>query len=273
MSVSGDRFRLDGQVALVTGSGRGLGRAIAERLAEQGAHVAIHDIDTLAPAEFGEATNLDEVVEQITKHGGKAVAVTGDVADEAAVTAMVERAQSALGPISILVNCAGGDIAARGGKPNPNDALGIPIEDVRSMIDRNLIGTMLVCRAVCPGMRERGTGTVVNISSTAGQVGVGNGVIYAVAKAGVLHWTRCLAQELRPYGVRVNAVSPGPTMTARFLATRQTDPEKRDESVRLDRYGLPIEIADAVAFLSSEAGRFISGQLLRVDGGLQLFAG
>src|SRR5689334_17094240 len=246
---------LTGQVALVTGSGRGLGHAIATRLAELGASVAIHDISRDAPAEFGEATSLDDVAAGLARHGGKTVAVVGDIADEAAVRAMTQEVEAALGPISILVNCAGGDIAARGGKPKPNDALGIPLEDVRAMIDRNLIGTMVVCRAVCPGMRERGAGAVVNISSTAGQVGVGDGVIYAVAKAGVLHWTRCLALELRPHGVRVNAVSPGPTMTARFLATRTTDPARRDEAVRLDRYGLPIEIADAVAFLCSDAGR------------------
>jgi NAD(P)-dependent dehydrogenase (short-subunit alcohol dehydrogenase family) len=273
MSTTRDRFRLDGQVALVTGSGRGLGRAIAMRLAEQGASVAIHDINAEAPAEFGEAPNLDAVAAELAQLGGEVTAVTGDVADEAAVQRMVEQVQAVLGPIDILVNCAGGDIGAHGGKPKPNDALGIPMEDVRSMIDRNLIGTMLLCRAICPQMRERGGGAVVNISSTAGQVGVDGGVIYAVAKAAVLHWTRCLAVDLRQYGVRVNAVSPGPTMTARFLATRQTDPARREQNVTLDRYGLPIEIADAVAFLCSEAGRFISGQLLRVDGGSQPFAG
>jgi NAD(P)-dependent dehydrogenase (short-subunit alcohol dehydrogenase family) len=273
MSTTRDRFRLDGRVALVTGSGRGLGRAIATRLAEQGASVAIHDINAEAPSEFGEAPNLDAVAAELAQLGGEVTAVTGDVADEAAVQRMVAQVQAALGPIDILVNCAGGDIGAHGGKPKPNDALGIPMEDVRAMIDRNLIGTMLLCRAVCPQMRERGGGAVVNISSTAGQVGVEGGVIYAVAKAAVLHWTRCLAVDLRPYGVRVNAVSPGPTMTARFLATRQTDPAKREQNVTLDRYGLPIEIADAVAFLCSEAGRFISGQLLRVDGGGQPFAG
>jgi len=264
---------LQGQIALVTGSGRGLGRAVAGRLAELGADVAVHDISASAPAEFDEAASLEGVAADLARHGGKTVAVTGDIADEAAVRALVGLVEAALGPVGILVNCAGGDIGARGGKPQPNDALGIPLDDLRALIDRNLIGTMLVCRAVCPGMRERGAGAVVNIASTAGQVAVGGGVIYAVAKAGVIHWTRCLALELRPYGVRVNAVSPGPTMTARFLATRPTDPHMRDEAVPLERYGLPGEIADAVAFLCGDAARFISGQVLRVDGGLQLFAG
>jgi NAD(P)-dependent dehydrogenase (short-subunit alcohol dehydrogenase family) len=264
---------LAGQVALVTGSGRGLGRVIAERLAELGADVAVHDATPDAPAEFGEAENLDAVAAGFAMFGGRSIAVTGDVSDEAAVLALVAQAQEALGPISILVNCAGGDIGARGSKPQPNDALGIPLADVRALIDRNLIGTMLVCRAVCPGMREQGTGAVVNIASAAAHVGVGDGVVYAVAKAGVAHWTRCLALELRPYGVRVNAVSPGPTMTARFLATRQTNPDMRDESVPLNRYGLPAEVADAVAFLCGPAGRFVNGQILRVDGGHQLFAG
>ena len=262
---------LEGQVALVTGSGRGLGRAIAARLAELGAAVAVHDITPEAPAEFGEAENLDEVVADIAHHGGKTVGVLGDIADEAAVRSLTGQVEAALGPIGILVNCAGGDIAARGGKPKPNDALGIPLEDVHALIDRNLIGTMLVCRAVCPGMRERRSGAVVNIASTAAHVGVGDGVVYAVVKAGIVQWTRCLAEELRPYGVRVNAISPGPTMTARFLATRQTDPRMRDTSVPLERYGQPAEVADAVAFLCGDAARFVNGQVLRVDGGSQLF--
>lgn len=262
---------LTGQVALVTGSGRGLGHAIATRLAELGADVAIHDISMDAPAEFGEARSLDLVATEIARHGTKTVAVVGDIADEAAVRSVTEQVHAALGPISILVNCAGGDIAARGGKPKPNDALGIPIEDVHALIDRNLIGTMLVCRAVCPGMRERGSGAVVNIGSTAAHVGLSDGVVYAVVKAAIIQWTRCLAQELRPYGVRVNAVSPGPTMTARFLATRTTTPEMRDPTVPFERYGLPEEVADAIAFLCSDAARFVNGQVLRVDGGSQLF--
>jgi NAD(P)-dependent dehydrogenase (short-subunit alcohol dehydrogenase family) len=264
-------MELTGQVALITGSGRGLGRAIAERLAELGAAVAIHDISQDASAVFGEAESLDAVAESIRRFGKPVTAVTGDIADEAAVQAMVQKVEADLGPITLLINCAGGDIGADGNKPVPNDALNIPMEDVRSMMDRNLIGTMLMCRAVCPGMRERGSGAVVNFGSTAAHFGVGNGVIYGVAKAAIVHWTRCLAQELRPYGVRVNCISPGPTMTARFLATREVDPAMADESIPLARFGLPAEQADVVAFLCSHESRYISGQVIRVDGGGQLF--
>lgn len=262
---------LTGQVAFVTGSGRGLGRAIAERMAERGADIAVHDVTPDAPAEFGEAENLEAVAYDLRRHGGRVVAVSGDIADEQAVQTMTQKIEAALGPATLLVNCAGGDIAARGGKPQPNNALGIPLEDVRALLDRNLIGTMLVCRAVCPGMIAQRGGAVVNIASVAAHVGTGEGVVYAVAKAGIVQWTRCLAKELRPHGVRVNCVSPGPTMTARFLATRPTDPRLRDQSVPLERYATPGEVADAIVFLCSESGRFISGQVLRVDGGMQLF--
>jgi 3-oxoacyl-[acyl-carrier protein] reductase len=258
---------LKGEVALVTGSARGLGRAMARRMAELGASVAIHDISPDACAEFGEAKDIDEVAAQIAAAGGaKTTSVCGDIANETQVAAMVEKVEANLGPITVLVNNAGGDIALRGGKPKPNNGLGVPMEDVRAILERNLIGTMIVCRAVCPGMVRRGRGSVVNIASAAAHFGVDDGVAYAVAKAGIVEWTQCLAVELRPAGVRANAVSPGPTKTARFLVTRTIDPKQADENVPLDRYGTPVEVADAVAFLASSAARFISGQTLIVDG-------
>ena len=260
-------MNLKGHVALITGSGRGLGRAMAERLAEAGADVAIHDISQEAPAEFGEAKNLDDVAAQIARRGVRALAVTGNIADEQQVRAIVERIESSLGPISLLVNNAGGDIALRGGKPRPNDSLNIPLEDVKAIFDRNLLGTMIVCRAVVPGMIKRQRGSVVFTGSDAAHMGCTDGVAYAVAKAGVVHFCRCLALELRPHGVRANVVSPGPTKTARFLVTRPIDPQLAQEGVSLDRYGNPREIANAAAFLCSDDATYITGQLLRVDGG------
>jgi NAD(P)-dependent dehydrogenase (short-subunit alcohol dehydrogenase family) len=266
-------FNFRGAVALVTGSGRGLGRMIAESLLNGGAAIALHDINEEAPAAFGESASLTALAQELSQRGGaKVVAVTGDISQENDVAALVKKVEAALGPISILVNCAGGDIAAKGGKPNPNDALNISLEDAQAVMNRNFIGTMLMCRAVVPGMMQRQKGAVINFGSLNGHIGVSPEVVYGCAKAAILHYTRCLALEMRPHGVRVNAVSPGPTTTARFLATRTTDPNKM-EGVSLERYAKPKEIADAVAFLASDQSSFVNGQVLRVDGGMTLFAG
>jgi 2-hydroxycyclohexanecarboxyl-CoA dehydrogenase len=265
-------FSLSGQVALVTGSGRGLGHAIALRLAELGAAVAIHDQSQTAPAQYGEFADLDASEADLAQHGSRTCAVIGNIADESRVKAMVAEVESKIGAISILVNAAGGDIGARGGKPNPNNALNISMEDVRALLDRNLIGTMLMCQAVVPGMVERRSGTVINIASAAGHFGTSPEVAYSTIKAAIVHFTRCLAYEMREHLVRVNCVSPGPTATARFRNTRALDPALLVKDGTLTRYAAPRDQANAVAFLCTPAAAMIHGQTLRVDGGLTLYA-
>ncbi|MDQ0470833.1 SDR family NAD(P)-dependent oxidoreductase [Labrys wisconsinensis] len=265
---------LDGRTAFVTGSGRGLGRVMAARLAELGADVAIHDIDWTAPAKYGEFSDLGAVAKEIGKHGTRVMAVTGNIGDKAAVAEMKQAIDAGLGEVHILVNCAGGDIGASGGKPNPNNALDIAFEDIQVLTNNNLIGTILVCQAFIPPMVKAGSGSVINIASAAAHMGCSPEVVYSTLKAAVVHYTRCLAKELLHEGVRINAVSPGATKTARFQATRVVDPARMDSSIRsLARYGEPEEIADAVAFLAGPRARFINGQVLRVDGGVTLFPG
>ena len=269
--MNDQEFSLEGDVALVTGSGRGLGHAMAMRLAELGASVAVHDQTTGAPAEYGEFADLAASEAAVAAFGRPTVALTGDIGDEEHVSALVRDAESALGPLTILVNAAGGDIGARGGKPKPNTALGITLEDMRALIDRNLIGTMLVCKAAVPGMIDRRTGSVVNIASSAGHFGTSPEVVYSSIKAAIVHYTRCLAAETRAHNVRVNCVSPGATASARFKQTRPIDPHMLHEDGTLIRYGSPRDQANTVAFLCSPAARYIHGQFIRVDGGLTLF--
>jgi 2-hydroxycyclohexanecarboxyl-CoA dehydrogenase len=263
---------LSGRTVLVTGSGRGIGRAIAERVAAGGADLAIHDLDWTAPAKYGEAADLDAVVAALERHGTRVVAVSGNIGDRERVAAMQAEIAARLGPVDTLINCAGGDIGAAGGKPNPNTGLDIAFEDIQTLVNNNLVGTVLMCQAFIPAMKQRGRGSVVNIASAAAHIGVSPEVIYSTLKAAVVHYTRCMAAELRPFGVRVNAVSPGGTKTARFVATRTVDPERMTVGTSLERYAEPAEIADVVAFLASDQARFVNGQTIRVDGGSTLFA-
>src|SRR6476659_6232284 len=236
---------LTGKIAFVTGSGRGLGRTMADKLASLGADVAIHDLDEAGPAKYGEAESLQDVASSIARHGTRVTTVLGNIGDPAAVAEMSRRITAELGTVDILVNCAGGDIGAKGGKPNPNNALDIALEDIQVETNNNLIGTLVVSQTFGRPMRDRGAGCVINIASAAAHMGATPEVVYSTLKAAVVHYTRCLALEMRPYGVRVNAVSPGPTKTARFQATRATDPAMMETNDSLIRYADPEEIADA----------------------------
>ncbi len=257
---------LDGRVILVTGSSRGLGRAYALRLAAAGADVAVHDIAADKPAEFGEGQSIEDTVLAIREMGRRSVAVLGDVAAESDVQRMMDEVEARLGAIDVLVNNAGGDIAARGGRrPEPNDAVGIPAADVRAVIDRNLIGTILCCRQVAPRMTARRRGKIINVSSMAGVHPTTEGVIYATAKAGIAFYTTCLAMQLRPFDVTVNAVAPGPTWTARFAATRTVATEEGKS--RLQRVAQPDDVARVVQFLAGPLSDYVSGQTIPVNGG------
>lgn len=265
---------LAGKVAFVTGSGRGLGSFMAKRLAEMGAHVAVHDLSPTETAKYGELSTLDEMVKVIKSYGVKSVGVTGNIGDRDAVARMKQTIESTLGEVEILVNCAGGDIGATGNKPKPNNALDISFEDIKVLTENNLIGTMLVCQAFVPPMVKKGAGSVINVASAAAHMGCSPEVVYSTLKAAVVHYTRCLAKELYHDGVRINAVSPGPAKTARFQATRVVDPEKmKSDKKSFERYAEPTEIADAVGFLAGPRSKFINGQVIRVDGGLTLFPG
>lgn len=265
---------LEGKVALVTGAGRGLGRAFAERLAALGCHIAVHGMRENGPSEFGGTQTLTDVAKAIAEqHRVRTVKILGDLTLADDIDRIVRSAESQLGAIDILVHNAGGDIAARGGKPDPNDVVNIKAEDVRAVIDRNLLSTIFVCQAVAKGMMERRSGRIVTIGSVAAFKGRTNASIYATAKAGALHFTRCLADQLRPYDITVNTIAPGDTRTERFVATRTVDPARMAEDGTLERIATVDEVARVVEFFAGPMGAFVSGQVLRVDGGGQLWAG
>ncbi len=272
---SNDRF-LSGKVAWVTGSSRGIGKVLASHLAGLGAAVAVHGTTPWSAQAFGEADSLAAVASSIEReHRSRVLPLSGNLAEEGVVTALAQEIRKTLGPIDVLINCAGGDIGSQGtgapmaGKPSKNDAVFISIEDLRSVLDRNLMTCILVCREVTPQMMGRRMGRIINIGSIAGLQGIGESAIYATAKAAVHEYTRCLAVMLRPYNITANVIAPGDIVTPRFLASRQTDPNRLVEGGTLDRYGRPLDIARTVEFLVSEGGSYITGQVIRVDGGIQ----
>src|SRR5262249_29892328 len=255
---------------------RGLGRVMATKLSALGAQVAVHGTRFDSPRSFGEGESMEQVARDVAREaGGTTMPIWGDITDEAEVKRMAEAIRARWGRIDILITNAGGDIGAggtgvgRGGRPSPDDCIGIPLADIRAVMDRNLLSCILGCREVAPEMMSRKHGRIITIGSIAGTFGRDDGAIYSVAKAAVHEYTRCLALQLRPYNVPVNCIAPGGTVTNRFLVIHDIEQEKLVEEGTLVRYGRPQELADVVAFLASEGGRFISGQVIRVDGGSQ----
>ena len=270
--------RLAGKVAWVTGSSRGIGRVVAGHLAALGAQVAIHGTSPTSTRAFGEADSLDAVAAEVAEQtGAEVLAVHGDLTSEDTVKDLCAQIRARFGAIHILVNNAGGDIGTQGttgeraGKPASNDALGISLADIRTVLDRNLLTCILPCREVAPEMAGRGRGWIVNVGSVAGLLGRASEVIYGCAKAAVHHYTRALAAQLRDVNVNVNAIAPGEIVTPRFLASRTPKAERQVEGGNLTRYGWPAEIARTVEFLVTDDSSYISGQVLRVDGGAQLW--
>ncbi len=263
---------LQGQVALVTGAGRGLGAAFADLLARLGADVAVHGMREDGPAEYGEGTTLTATAEAVAKaHGVRTHRVLGDLTRSDEVARVVADTRAALGPIGILVHNAGGDIAAAGGKPDPNDCVFVKEVDVRAVLERNLMSTILICQAIAPEMMKRRRGRIVTLSSVAAFRGRGHSAIYATAKAAVVHYTRCLAEQMRPFEVTVNSIAPGDTRTGRFVGTRLVDPARMATGGTLDRIATVDEVARTLEFLVGPMGEFFTGQVLRVDGGTQLW--
>ena len=270
--------RLAGKVAWVTGSSRGIGRVVADHLAGLGAKVAIHGTTPTSTRAFDEADSLAAVAAEIgDAHGSEVLAVHGDLTDPTAVSDAVAQIRYQFGDIDILVNNAGGDIGAQGtggeraGKPVENDALAVSLDDVRTVLERNLMTCVLVCREVVPAMVRRERGWIVTVGSIAGLSGHRSEVIYGTAKAAVHEYTRCLAAQMRPHGVYANVIAPGEIITPRFVASRPTREERKVREGPLTRYGWPEEVARCVEFLVTEDSSYITGQVFRIDGGAQLF--
>lgn len=243
---------LDGKTALVTGASRGIGRAIALRLAAEGASVAINYAGNTAKAEETKAA--------IEAAGGKAALFQADVSDSAQVEQMVAAVTEAFGTIDILVNNAG---ITRDGL-----LMRMKEEDFDVVLDTNLKGIFHVTKAVSKLMMKKRAGRIVNMASVVGIMGNAGQTNYAAAKAGVIGFTKSAAREFAARGITVNAVAPG------FIATDMTAamPEKAKEAtlaaIPLRRMGEPEDVANAVAFLVSDQASYITGQVVKVDGGM-----
>lgn len=242
---------LDGKVALITGSGDGMGRAHAILMAERGADIVVSDIR----AEPAQAT-----AEEVRKRGRKAHVVVADMADVAQVKNMAEEGAAKLGPIDILVNNAG--------YGQRLETMDITEEDFDRMFAVHVRGSFFAAQAVIPAMKERRRGKIINISSMWGMTGAPVASHYCAAKAALLGFTKAWAKELAPWNIHVNAVAPGGVRSGGPMKLDNSEILKAKEAkVPLKRYCEPVEIAYAVAYLASPKSDFVTGQVISPNGG------
>jgi NAD(P)-dependent dehydrogenase (short-subunit alcohol dehydrogenase family) len=254
-------MRLQEQTVFVTGAGSGIGQATAVRAAEEGATVVVTDVD-----EDGGHETVDRIVDE----GGDAEFHELDVRDAAAFEDAVTAAAAAHDGLDVLVNNAGIELF------KPFEATST--EELRERIDVNFMGVWNGCKAALPVMKEAGGGAIVNMSSVSGQLGIQMQSAYGVTKAGIANLTKSVASEAGPHGIRVNALAPGAVETP-MVEEQVIGKSDHPDAVReqfadvsvFDRYGQPEEIADCAVFLASDEASFVTGEVLRVDGGFSLF--
>jgi 2-hydroxycyclohexanecarboxyl-CoA dehydrogenase len=250
--------KLDSKIAIVTGAGQGIGRAIAIKLAAEGASVAVTDVNEATAKDTAETIAGGEPA-------GRALAIRTDVTSRESVAAMIEQVRQEFGRIDVLVNNAGWDKVGAFTDSDP--------ADWDRIIAINLYGVLNTCHAVLPVMVAQGSGTVVSLASDAGRVGSSGEAVYAAAKGGIIAFTKTIAREMARYQVTANCVCPGPTDTALLASAFGDNPKLRESLARaipLRRLGSPADLANAVAFLASDEAAFITGQTVSVSGGLTM---
>ena len=243
--------RLDDKIVIVTGAGQGIGRGIAEKLAAEGATVAVTDINGTTAAETAGAV------------GG--VGIRTDVTDRESVEAMVEQVHRRFGRVDVLVNNAGWDTAGPFVDSDP--------AEWDRIIAINLYGVLHTSRAVLPIMAAQGHGSVVNLASDAGRVGSSGEAVYSAAKGGVIAFTKATAREMARHQVNANVICPGPTDTALFTSLGGDDPKLREaliKAIPFRRLAQPADVANTVAFFASDEASYITGQTVSVSGGLTM---
>lgn len=244
--------KLTGKVILVTGASRGIGRAIAKELAKEGASIAIN----YSKDDVGANLTLSEIEEL----GGYGKLFKKDISDYNNCKELIEEVILAFGKIDILINNAA--------KSKIGLFMDASTEDIMELINTNLLGVMYLSKLIIPHMISKGTGNIINISSIWGEVGASCEVIYSTTKGGINLFTKALAKEVASFGIRVNAIAPGVINTEMNSFLSDEEREELKAEIPMDRFGEVEEIAKTVLFLCNDECKYLTGQIIRVDGGI-----